>query len=480
MTDAAATQTQTQTARQPAQPASQPGTASQSQQSAALARVEAVKGTDQTAAEQVAQIVAKAPTEKDEIMTWLHKNRGNAFVQQIVQQMQQQPNAPAETPAKKSTKYPIVLLHGFGAGPGSFDAQIPAEMRQDGDQVFETTVPPYNTPEARAKILAPQLEQIMKSTGATKLNLIAWSEGGLDARYLISSMGWSDKIASLSMLGTPNRGSNAADVAGAALGKADKALDVSHDALDHIQQALALIQSTAKKDGTFAQKLSVQLTAIASDIRGMGVMQDAEAVTLDTLAKLAVKVPALAGEVASKAASLAQKLQQMLPKNVETPLEQLVGPGSGNPMAGNANVPGALASLSEQGAAQFNQQNPNKPGVYYQSWAGVATPNGKLTDAQIAQLKAQGPMTDFKDPHQTAQLQWSNGLKATNLVAGGSNNLGDGAVPVTSAEWGNFRGEIPADHMDLVNASPQDKAQTDFDTGDFYRDMARDLAKRGD
>ena len=44
------------------------------------------------------------------------------------------------------------------------------------------------------------------------MNIIAHSKGGLEARYLISNMGYGRYIASLSMLSTPNRGSRVAEL----------------------------------------------------------------------------------------------------------------------------------------------------------------------------------------------------------------------------------------------------------------------------
>jgi triacylglycerol esterase/lipase EstA (alpha/beta hydrolase family) len=54
----------------------------------------------------------------------------------------------------------------------------------------------------------------------------------------------------------------------------------------------------------------------------------------------------------------------------------------------------------------------------------------------------------------------------------------DGMVPTKSAHWGDFRGEIPADHFDEVGqlfgiTSPN------FDHRDFYLGRARDLASEG-
>src|SRR5690606_21994510 len=45
------------------------------------------------------------------------------------------------------------------------------------------------------------------------VNLFAHSMGGLDSRFLISSLGYGDRVASLTTLSTPHRGTAVADMA---------------------------------------------------------------------------------------------------------------------------------------------------------------------------------------------------------------------------------------------------------------------------
>ena len=52
---------------------------------------------------------------------------------------------------------------------------------------------------------------VLEETGARKLNLIAQSMGGLDARFAISRLGMADRIATLVTVSTPHRGSAIAD-----------------------------------------------------------------------------------------------------------------------------------------------------------------------------------------------------------------------------------------------------------------------------
>ncbi|MDO5141780.1 MAG: triacylglycerol lipase, partial [Eubacteriales bacterium] len=45
-----------------------------------------------------------------------------------------------------------------------------------------------------------------------RVNIIAHSKGGLEARYLIGKLGYGRRVASLTMLSTPNRGSRVAEL----------------------------------------------------------------------------------------------------------------------------------------------------------------------------------------------------------------------------------------------------------------------------
>ena len=51
------------------------------------------------------------------------------------------------------------------------------------------------------------VDKILRDTGYQKVNIVAHSKGGLDARWYISTSGSTDKVANLIMIGTPNAGS---------------------------------------------------------------------------------------------------------------------------------------------------------------------------------------------------------------------------------------------------------------------------------
>ena len=61
------------------------------------------------------------------------------------------------------------------------------------------------------KELAKRILQIQQETGCEKVNIIAHSKGGLDARYAIAMCGIEDYVASLTTINTPHRECEFAD-----------------------------------------------------------------------------------------------------------------------------------------------------------------------------------------------------------------------------------------------------------------------------
>lgn len=65
--------------------------------------------------------------------------------------------------------------------------------------------------ESNSRKVAESIDKVLKTEHADKVNIIAHSKGGLEARYAVSSLGYSDKIASITTLSTPHNGSKTVD-----------------------------------------------------------------------------------------------------------------------------------------------------------------------------------------------------------------------------------------------------------------------------
>ncbi len=103
---------------------------------------------------------------------------------------------------------PILLIHGYGEdsrvwnswrywlGADNFSGVYPIAFSDDK----------CGSVEEHATELNNIVNGILHDTGSQKVNIVAHSKGGLDARWYIAH-GGADKVANLIMIGTPNSGS---------------------------------------------------------------------------------------------------------------------------------------------------------------------------------------------------------------------------------------------------------------------------------
>ena len=108
------------------------------------------------------------------------------------------------------TKYPVVLVHGMMIRDFRFYRSfrvIEAYLRENGVSVYISNQDALGTIATNALQLKKEIEEICRAQGCDKVNIIAHSKGGLDARYLISTLGMHTCVASLTTLSTPHHGS---------------------------------------------------------------------------------------------------------------------------------------------------------------------------------------------------------------------------------------------------------------------------------
>ncbi|HUT78722.1 MAG TPA: triacylglycerol lipase [Polyangia bacterium] len=108
------------------------------------------------------------------------------------------------------TRYPILMLHGVGFRDYrylNYWGRIPNLLMRNGATVHYGHQQAWGTIEANAAEIRETVQRIVGETGSEKVNIIAHSKGGLDARYLISGLAMGDRVASLTTISTPHRGS---------------------------------------------------------------------------------------------------------------------------------------------------------------------------------------------------------------------------------------------------------------------------------
>jgi len=113
------------------------------------------------------------------------------------------------------TKYPIFMIHGAGFRDRKFLnywGRIPAALQKQGATLYYGQQDSWGSVEYNAGILKDNLNRIMTETNCEKVNIIAHSKGGVEARYMISSLDMADKIASLTTIATTHNGSKTIDL----------------------------------------------------------------------------------------------------------------------------------------------------------------------------------------------------------------------------------------------------------------------------
>lgn len=114
--------------------------------------------------------------------------------------------------------YPFVLAHGFfgfekfaGSEFITYFYKVKERLAQQGEEVDTPAVDPFNDSDYRGHQLIDRIEAFLAKTGASKVNLIAHSQGGLDARVVAHER--PDLVASVVTIATPHQGTPVADVA---------------------------------------------------------------------------------------------------------------------------------------------------------------------------------------------------------------------------------------------------------------------------
>ncbi|NLW88974.1 MAG: triacylglycerol lipase [Clostridiaceae bacterium] len=113
------------------------------------------------------------------------------------------------------TKYPLLMVHGiFWRDWQIFNywGRISKELIRNGATVYygnQQSAAPMNVCAAELKT---QILRILDAEQCEKVNIIAHSKGGLDARYAISRAGAAPYVASLTTVGTPHLGCRLVDI----------------------------------------------------------------------------------------------------------------------------------------------------------------------------------------------------------------------------------------------------------------------------
>jgi triacylglycerol lipase len=126
---------------------------------------------------------------------------------------------------RAAPRYPVVLAHGLlgfdeirlGSARHDYFRGVPARLEAEGAIVHRPRVAKIASIAARAEELAA----FVRDVPARRVNVVAHSMGGLDARFAIARLGLERKVASITTVGTPHLGTPIADLGA---GLAERAL----------------------------------------------------------------------------------------------------------------------------------------------------------------------------------------------------------------------------------------------------------------
>ena len=114
------------------------------------------------------------------------------------------PNESHGDDAQAAEINPVILVHGWNSNSSAM-ATLKTRFEAQGRQAFSINLPGQNNV-TNAQAIANLVTSVKAQTGATKVDLVSHSMGGLSTRYYIKSLGGSANVAQYVSLGSPHYG----------------------------------------------------------------------------------------------------------------------------------------------------------------------------------------------------------------------------------------------------------------------------------
>ncbi len=105
---------------------------------------------------------------------------------------------------------PVVLVHGYDGTPASFD-DLASRLRASGRQVVVVQLPDRGTGDI--EVSAGVVARAVDGTGASKVDLVGYSAGGIVVRAYLDQPGVPARARHVVLLGAPNHGAQLASLA---------------------------------------------------------------------------------------------------------------------------------------------------------------------------------------------------------------------------------------------------------------------------
>ena len=108
---------------------------------------------------------------------------------------------------------PILFVHGWSESESVWSTMI-SNFTREGWTSSELNNWRYNTSQSNVRTASEvktKVEEILRRTGATKVDMITHSMGALNTRYYIKNLGGTEKVEKWVSLGGPNHGTTTAE-----------------------------------------------------------------------------------------------------------------------------------------------------------------------------------------------------------------------------------------------------------------------------
>jgi triacylglycerol lipase len=121
--------------------------------------------------------------------------------------------APAQAASYTPSSNPILFVHGWNSSASTWNTMI-SRFQADGWPSSHLRAFSYNTSQSNAttaQTVSQEVDKLLASTGATKVDIITHSMGGLSSRYYLKNLASSGKVDRWVSLGGPNHGTSSAN-----------------------------------------------------------------------------------------------------------------------------------------------------------------------------------------------------------------------------------------------------------------------------
>ncbi|MEU4775750.1 alpha/beta fold hydrolase [Micromonospora sp. NPDC023644] len=121
--------------------------------------------------------------------------------------------AAATTTTTAAAGNPVIVVGGL-IGVSIAYEPIAARLRADGHRVFVYQLPGLGFGDIRdsARAFSGFVDQVRSATGASRVDLVAHSEGGLVSRWYVKFLGGADAVGRYVSLGSPQQGTYVANI----------------------------------------------------------------------------------------------------------------------------------------------------------------------------------------------------------------------------------------------------------------------------